>query len=471
MNSFVKSLLPGLLLPGMLLISACGDNPPPKPAKEPEKKAAPAEKKTPPVRKTFADEEEGSLKVRYRNPDAGKGEPEVRSGQKNLTVLDRDDPAAAVRQEKVSKKEKALRDSFRTKRPENSFAAKLAPLNSGKIIRWSPEWRSDTLKGVRLPATAFSPDRSIIVIAETLGENQGPFGTRLVFLDTHSWTVTAVHHLLKKDVRSIAVSPGHLPVLAARGQNAFKNADEIIVLDPWTGAEKCSVPLPGVRRVFINPAGRVFAVFRPDSETADRVLVFDSLLKDGDPTSKEIKSANRSPVIAFSDDGSRICLAGDRAVELVKDSDLHIMESFPLPEGFVTADLLVMPDDTVIAAPESSLMRPAVAVRGGTVRPFGENSSGMLLALPDSQGKRFGEVMNRLGRISTVALSTLTEQTGVDPEEARPRTTGKPMAVFAFAKIRAMAVLDEKGCFYLLYLDPAGKRWHKEILFKSAFAQ
>ena len=471
MNSFAKSLLPGLLLPGMLLISACGDNPPRKPAKEPEKKTAPDRKKTPPARKTFADEEEGSLKVRFRNPNAGKNEPEVKSGQKNLNILDRDDPAAAVLQEKVSKKEKALRDSFRTKRPENSFAAKLEPLNSGKIIRWSPEWRSDTLKGVRLPATAVSPDRSIIVIAETLGENQGPFGTRLVFLDTHSWTVTAVHHLLKKDIRFIAISQDHTLVLVARGQHAFKSPDEIILLDPWSGTEKHTVPLPGVRKVFVNSTGRIFAVFDPKSEKADRVLVFDSLLKDGDPSSKEIKSSNRSLVIAFSGNDSRICLAGDHALEFVKNSDLHTMESFPLPEGFVTADLLVMPDDTVIAAPESTLLRPAVALRNGAVQPFGENSSGMLFTLPDSQGKRFGEIMSRLGRISSVSLSTLTEQTGVNPEEARPRTTGKPMAVFAFEKISAMAVLDEKGCFYLLYLDPAGKRWHKEILFKAAFAQ
>ena len=44
-------------------------------------------------------------------------------------------------------------------------------------------------------------------------------------------------------------------------------------------------------------------------------------------------------------------------------------------------------------------------------------------------------------------------------------------AVFAFAGIKAIAVLDERGCFYLLYRDAAGKRWRKEILIKSTAAK
>ena len=405
MNASARFFVPAALLAGLFLISACGDNAPPAPPKKEVREKGPAAEKKPlPPKKTFADEESGSLKVRFHNRENAPKEPSVKADADNLNILDRNDPAAAFAQEKISKKEKALRDSFRTKRPEKSFAAALEKLNSGKVIRWAPLWHADDLRGVWLPAAAISPDRSIILIAETLGENGGPFGTRLVFLDTHSWTITAVHHLWKKDVRFIAIAPGHTPVLVARGQEAFKSPDEIILLDPWSGTEKKTVPLPGVRKVFIDPAGRLFAVFDPASEKAGEVLVFDSLAADGETRSRTIRSANRSPVIAFSADRKQVFLAGDKSVEVLKGSDLRAQESFPLPEGFVAADLLAMPDGTLVAAPERTLQRPAVAVRSVSVRPFGEKSRGMLFVLPDAPDQFFGSVQNRLGRISKVLL-------------------------------------------------------------------
>ena len=127
--------------------------------------------------------------------------------------------------------------------------------------------------------------------------------------------------------------------------------------------------------------------------------------------------------------------------------------------------------DTVIAAPESRLQRRAMAFRSSWHQEFGENSYGMLVPQPDDPEHFFGAVMSRKGRISRIILSTLKEQTGVNPEDGRPRTVGDPKAVFAFPKIKVTAVLDEKGCFYLLYLDAAGKRWQKEILIRSTAAK
>ena len=473
MKRFCNRLITGIGLAALLSLTGCGDNEPePKKNPEPEKKkaAAPAPKKKKPAVKTFADSEEGSFKVRYSSSGQAKKKPEVRDTQENVNILKKDDPGAAVQQEKISKKEQLRRDSFRTKRPAGSFAALLEPINSGKLIRWSPQWHSETASGVRLPAVAISPDRTVIIIAETLGELQGPFGTRLVFLDTCSWTITAVHHLWKKDIRFIAAAPDHTLVLATRGQEAFKSTDEIILLDPRNGRKKQALSLPGVRRVYIDPAGCLFAVFAGESEKSSRIELYPELLNNGSLTMKEIKSSNHSPVVAFSHDGSRFAVSGDHAVELYRESDFRLIESTPLPDGFITADLMIA-GNTVIAAPESRLQRRAMAFRSSWHQEFGENSFGLLVPQPDDPDHFFGAVMTRKGRVSRIALSTLKEQSGVDPEEGRPRTTGDPKAVFAFPKIKVTAVLDEKGCFYLLYLDAAGKRWQKEILIKSTAAK
>ena len=475
MKTICKRLAAAMALTAAMGISGCGDSTPePKKDTEPEKQktalpgTAPQQKKF--VRKTFADSEEGSFKVRYPNGEPKKPQSAVRDSGTNVNILKKDDPAAAGEQVKISKKEQLQRDEFRTKRPKDSFAAKLEPLNSGKVIRWSPMWHSDIASGIRLPAVAINPDRTIIIIAETLGESRGPFGTRLVFLDTCSWTISAVHHLWKNDIISIAVALDHTLVLASRGQAAFKSSDEIILLDPWSGRAKQVLPLPGVRKLYVDPAGQLFAVFARESEKSDRIALFPSLLKKGLRTMKEIKSANHAPVLAFSRDGSKFAAAGDKAVEIFRGSDLRVVESTPLPEGFIAADLLMVAD-TAIAAPESRLQRPAAAFRDGWKQEFGENSRGMLVCMPDAPDQFFGAVMARKGRISRIALATLKEQSGVDPEAGRPRTTGDPKAVFSFAKIKATAVLDERGCFYLLYRDLSGKRWHKEILINSTAAK
>ena len=469
-----KSCLQGLLLSGLCCLAACGDSQPEKqqsarPEPEPEKKAAPVRK---PVRKTFEDTEEGSLKVKLPGNSKPAPLPEVRDDHRNMTVLEQNDPAAAEKTVKMSAKEKALLQSFRSERPAKSFAAKLEPLNSGKIIRWLPQQFNELAGGVRLPAVAISPDRTVIVFAETLGDLKGPFGTRLVFLDTCTWKLTAVHHLWKKQIDWIAVSPDHQLVLAARGQEALKTGDEIIVLDSWSGEEKQTVSLPGVRKVFVHPEnGRVFATFAAGSERENKIAVFDSLLKKGDPEFREIVTENRNASVAFSKDGRMVCLAGDKSLEQFKNSDLKLLEKTPLPAGFETEALLILPDGAAVVAPPAIQRRCAVIFEDGKYREFGSASRGILLNFPTESDKIFGAVMSLRGKISKIIQSTLDEQDSIIPEEARPRTTGDPIAVFAFAGHKAIAVLDERGCFYLIYRDLSGKRWRKDILIEPAKAQ
>ena len=117
-------------------------------------------------------------------------------------------------------------------------------------------------------------------------------------------------------------------------------------------------------------------------ERENRLAVFDRLLKKSDPTFREINVENRNGVIAFSGDGRMIFLAGDRSLELIKDSDLNRLEKYPLPSGFETASLLIQPDGTAVAAPSAAQHRPGVIFENGTAREFGSASRGILVNYP-----------------------------------------------------------------------------------------
>lgn len=451
----------------VLLLSgagACGDG---KPDKTSPKADADAEKteKPAPRKPVVEDSEEGSLKIRIPSGNTGKKEAAVRADTENVTVLESGETAEEENNGKLSAKEKAVLQSLRTPRPEGSLAARLSSLNSGKVIRWSPQWTDSGTGGVRLPATALSPDKSIILLVETLGDAGGPYGSRLVFLDTHSWTILAVHHLWKKDVRAAAITPSGIPVLISRAQEALKTPDEILLLDPWKGTVSLALTESGAETVTVDGQNRLFVAHRAESEQSGKIAVY-TVQDDFSFKRQEITSSNTSPAVAFSADGQTVFLSGDKALESFKTSDLRPLETVALPEGFVTESLLVLPDETVIAAPEKRLQMRAAVIRGGHARFFGENSDGILIPLPGSEGKSFGAVMSRKGRIVRFSSSTLQETASVEPEASRPRTIGNPQAVYAFAT-GATAVLDERGNFYLLYRDSTGKRWRKDILFTS----
>ena len=107
-------------------------------------------------------------------------------------------------------------------------------------------------------------------------------------------------------------------------------------------------------------------------------------------------------------------------------------------------------------------------IRDGQCRPFGELSGGYLFAVPEFNGKAFGALMSKKGKVGCFALSTLEEIRSVIPEECRERTQGKPWKVFALKhRHDLLSVLDLTGNFYLLYRGKNERKYRKEILIFS----
>lgn len=459
-------------------LAACGKKTPVKTAAEnkteasaPEKPAAPEAKpqasarpKPPPVQ----DSEEGSLKVKFTTSEQKETAASEQEESPDVMVLDADDPGAKENNAVLSRKEEEERKALRTKRPENSLAEQLSHLNDGKVIRWSPKWISAGTGGVRLPAFAQSRDGSVIVFVETLGEGDGPFSSRLVIYDTHTWTILAVHHLMRLDVRSAAFTKdGYLGVLC-RGQVALKTQDELQVIRLRDGASLARAVVPEGERVYCDSRDRFYVVRGENPPNATKVKVLENLLPglSAKPVEKEMESVNGVPLIAFSDEGDRIYFAGGKALETFKGSDLRPVSSVALPENFETHSILAVGPDAVILAPAPETRGNAIRIQNGQIQPFGEPSGG-LLASPIPPGGLFYAMMSRKGKVALIALSTLQEKESFFPESVAPRTTGNPEALFSFSHVKCLAILDAAGSFYLVYKDPSGKRFRKEILFSA----
>lgn len=175
------------LFSALLLLAAggaCGKKPQKPPVPESGRpRTAPAAAKEKTARLPLFGKEE--LTIHIQDDRAEQAPPEVRNADGNVAVLARDDPALQDPGERLAKKEQAVRKTLRTKRGPHTLAARLAPLNAGSVIVWSPQWTTGAAGMVRLPAVAKCPDHSIILFVETLGEDAGPCASRLVFMDTH----------------------------------------------------------------------------------------------------------------------------------------------------------------------------------------------------------------------------------------------------------------------------------------------
>ena len=456
---------------------SCGEAPEQEPSPSAEKplkteKIQKKEKGSPSVRpkkkkQAIEDQISGSLKVRFSVASEEPEKVQVRADSSNVRILNSKEILPGKEARRISVKERKLLASLRTARGSKTLAGGIAAARPGKKILWSPAMQESTARRSRIICCELSPDSSVIVFVETLGERSGPFGSRLVYLDTHSWTLLHVEHLLEYYIREISFFPDGSILFTCQGQELLKTADMAVHFDPVRSRVLGSYKQPGLRKAWAGPDGKTFfSVFREETASGKRIGCYS--LADPEGSSEglfSVRGENLSPVLVFAPDGKTLYSCGDKALEVYSVPELKLLEKTLLPEGFRCAGLLPVSPGTLIAAPEEHLRRRPLLIRDGQCRPFGELSGGYLFAVPEFNGKAFGALMSKKGKVGCFALSTLEEIRSVIPEECRERTQGKPWKVFALKhRHDLLSVLDLTGNFYLLYRGKNERKYRKEIL-------
>ena len=380
---------------------------------------------------------------------------EIREVRFDLTGIARYSSPPPPPPKKYMRKSEQNRMKRFTKTPAASLAFFREKNAAKEVIRWKPRIMEG--KGLALPDAFLSPDNSLLVFLETHGEASGPYATRLIFLNTHSWKVV----FAKDYPQFYAVKGVFLEdrlLLYTRGQKYRDTSDAFVLLDPATGRilNKINVPFPVGR---IATEGELLAVTEKDAP----IVRFYSLSGESLVLKKEWKCASVNPALLFTPDGKKLLAAGKNFREEILLSNMRSWQKHNIQLPFAPAKIFMPGHGLYLFLPGTdSSGAEAQLLRNWVLTPIGGVSGG--LALPGLEKNHFFLLQAKKGTFVDYLLPGCEAVKSFSAVELRPRTRGRVHFARTIPHAGAIAVMDSSGVFYLLFPDYAGKKYQKLIL-------
>lgn len=451
----------------LALCCSCGkqkESPAPQESASEAPRAAAAETETPkPVyaQKTLPGLEGGVLQLK-NDPTVERTEkklPEIEDRKNNIRTISGADqnlplPGGGATSARNQKWDKS------TPVPPHSLAAKLKRAD-GKRIQWAPQRVTGSIPGVRLPDAAISYDQSVLAFAELFGAESGPYGTRIILLNTHDWHILKIIEI-KRKVKKITFAGDtvYLAALCAE-QPALEQSGGLSLIRLDSGAEAYFAELPPPSEGDLG-AGRSGCVFLADSQNSGI-----RYWKPGKPVKTGVIPTAAPAKLGFSPDGKILAAAnGKGTIELFKMSDFRLLNTVRLPfsqEYPIHQVLFLNNAKDFLCAPDPLSDRSSFVYRASQIFELKGRSSGSNVITGD--GLRILHLKKVNGEIEILESDTLQKITSFMPEHVKPDTHGDPAHVFYLDHARLTAVLDTGGTFYLLCQPKGASKFQKEIIF------
>lgn len=447
-GGFSRFLLAALLAAGVLW--GCGKEPEKnkKKAKNKIEKIAPKKEKP----KEIVEMEEGSFnKIKVRNWSKEE-KPEVKADSSNVSIEENQNNASSGPID-VAKKLKV---------PPGSFAARIT--QTSRILNWQPKWRYTGAGGPWLPAAELSPDLSVIAIVETIGETEGPFGSRLIFIETYNWNIVRILELMNKKIEKIRFIPGTTHLLCwSSKQVDLKEPNSLFILNARNGR------IRSLTKKFHNPFSCIIAgrkgkrVFAKDSGS-DKLFVFENLRNLDD--FKSIKTGISAPdaPMAVSPDNSEIAALGNGKAEFYGVENLKLKKSFKTGDDYTPDTVLFADSDRNLAAVKKEgaacFFRGDFKVEltdfaGDVIFVFNDRKNGLTLAMEMRKQDEFVLYgVPDLGKISSFI-----------PRKMKPKTKGDTLAGGYLPHSRGIVILDSNG--NLMFIYKPTKKWKKKLILSA----
>ncbi len=336
----------------------------------------------------------------------------------------------------------------------SSLAARLG--EPEKDIHWTPAWNPKGSGSLRLRSVVSSPDKSVIVCLEETGTiGKGPYGGRLLIVDTVGRRILRVFEIGRKITR-IALDPAAMSAVCfAEKQEELSQKSGFAVVDLRSGAEMVFVPaetpvsfLVRSGKIYSASANGVVTVFRPGAEE------------------KKTFTAGPSPRLDLSGDGKLLIAASDDAVRFYNPDSLKEIRSVKLPAGTRLYRIVQGSRDAsrLFYSTGTGYGKSKVfLVMEQGVKEVSDDSSGEIACNPKDNAFFCGRLLrNRLYRLDP---NTFEELSYCDPKNLRPVTSGKTLELFCGPLPGEVIVLDSRGALYSL--QSIRKRWRKSMIVES----
>jgi len=377
--------------------------------------------------------------LKIRNADGDRDRPKVEDPKDNIII------------------ENSASPNLLENTPKDCFAARIADQN--KSFEWKPKWYFEGSGGPRLPDSKFSPDGSVLAIAEVAGANNGPFSSRLVLLNTYNYKCIRIIEIPETRISQFILLPDtDSAVCVQEPQPVFKQEIKAFTLNLKTGAKGSETP------TFSSRITGLAAM--PDNKlmikTAEsvKIYVFDLTNLALDPSVLETKF--KGGVLAAADDGVTLAAAGKGKLLFFNMTN---GQSTPINERELPADFT--PDNLVLCNEDGSLFaasadgKDVIWAGAGQIRTLAHNAGNILVY--DKPGKR---LIAETAVKSTLAFYTVPkfDPAGVcTPKTVQPSTRGDILNLMAVPA--GILVLDSQGELFLMYKPKTN--WKKNLIFEA----
>lgn len=350
----------------------------------------------------------------------------------------------------------------RTPLPADSLAAKISGKEGKTSLQWVPTRIPGSVYGTRLPDLALSNDQSVFAFVETTGKEDGPFGSRIVLMNAHSWTVIRIIETERQIIK--VCFAGNTMNLAAvcKKQDELKQFAGLAVFHLKSGKEVSFRKLPEslCGQMLSDRSGRIYLGDKaktelrrfqlPDETNEPQIIAVDEV----------------DPVLALSPNGKLLAVGGTNGrINLYKISDMRPISTVNIPKGYPLSQIIFIDNNkSFICAAKPDSNTPSFVLRANQVFHLQGYSSGFNSITPDGKTLIHAKKVN--GELEMLNPVSLQQEDRVIPDSIQPVTRGgDPQFVFFLEANRTFAVLDSKGNFYLLYHPKREKKFQKETIF------
>lgn len=361
---------------------------------------------------------------------------------------------------------------LRTETPADSLAARLTrTAKDGKVIVWTPMKAPVAMSPVRLPDMKISPDSSVIAFVETTGKSEGPFGSRLVLMNTHTWSVIRIVEVPGRNIKQITWIPGTVSVGAlCSAQKSMRQEEGLAVIDLRKGKETGFIPVPpGTgRTAFLADKKGNLILSHP--EKAELMLIpADDLSAE---KQRSIPTEAPDAAAAISPDGRYLASAavnGANVIRIFKTSDWQPLDTVKLAEPVRLKQIFFLKNgirDFFLTGTPEGAGTSSVMVQAGVCRTLDGWASGF--GAVDAGTGTVINVLRERNMISVLDAASGAERHRIDTNRADPGldNNGVIAGFCLVPAVKGMAALDSQGNFFLIPTEKGkGRRSERAIVF------